>query len=224
LSDTSKPASIEIENEDSETSPSATAEAVREDPPASVPPNDSAVDVEPSSQAAQNEESEDAPLATVLSALNERIEESQRLLTRQLTLADRLHEENQRLRSGELRGALMPLVRDLIRLNDNIGQLLQGDSDDRGDGSEALEIVLVALLDALARNGVTSFMPEVGDQFEPKLHSVAGVIDTSEIELNRSIAEVVRAGFRWDDGQLVRVADVRVRRHIPADDGVSADT
>src|SRR5947209_9477437 len=63
-------------------------------------------------------------LTDALGALDERLAESQRLLAHQTELADRLHAENQRLRAGELRAAQLPLVRDLMRMHDDIGRLV----------------------------------------------------------------------------------------------------
>ncbi len=149
-------------------------------------------------------------LAASLASLDERLQESQRLLARQSDLVDKLHAENQRLRAGELRAATLPLMRDLLRLHDDIGRL-GGDGERRQD----LEVVQISLLDALARNGITTFQPAVGEQFDPKQHSAAGVRETEDVNLDRSISDVIRVGFHWEDGQSIRVADVRVYKHTP---------
>lgn len=148
-----------------------------------------------------------------LAGVEGRLAESQRLLVRQSELADKLHAENQRLRAGELRGAMLPLVRDLLRLHDDIGRIA-GEAE-RG---EDLELMQTSLLDALARNGVIAVCPEMGAQFDPKRHSAAGVIATDDASLDRSISEVIRLGFQWEDGQAIRVAEVRVYKHTPASD------
>lgn len=149
-------------------------------------------------------------VTTVLASLQERLGESQRLLGRQSDLVDKLHAENQRLRAGELRAATLPLVRDLLRLYDDIVRF----SADNGD-SQDLDLVKVSLLDALARNGIAAFTPEPGEQFDPKQHNVAGVLPTEDASLDRTVAEVSRVGVRWEDGQTIRVADVRVYKHTP---------
>jgi molecular chaperone GrpE (heat shock protein) len=145
-----------------------------------------------------------------LAGVEDRLAESQRLLMRQSELADKLHAENQLLRAGELRGTLLPLVRDLLRLHDDIGRIA-GEAEQ----AEDLELMQVSLLDALARNGIVAVRPAVGEQFDPKRHSAAGVIRADDASLDRSIAEVIRAGFEWEDGHVVRVADVRVYKHAP---------
>jgi molecular chaperone GrpE (heat shock protein) len=152
-----------------------------------------------------------ADIARSLRSLDERVEESQRLLARQSDLADKLHAENQLLRAGELRAATLPLVRDLLRLHDDVGKLTAGLEDTRD-----LDLVKASLLDALARNGITTFQPEPGERLDPKQHSVAGVLRTDDGDLDRTVAEVTRVGVRWEDGTTIRVADVRVYKHTPA--------
>jgi molecular chaperone GrpE (heat shock protein) len=156
------------------------------------------------------EPSELASLVASVASLDERLRESQRLLMRQSDLVDRLHAENQRLRAGELRAAILPLVRDLLRLYDDIGRLPR-----EGEHGHDLDVVQVGLLDALARNGITAFEPATGDQFDPKQHSAAGVLETADASRDRAIAEVIRVGFQWEDARTIRVADVRVYKHSP---------
>jgi molecular chaperone GrpE (heat shock protein) len=154
--------------------------------------------------AASPEESE---LLEVLTSIDKRLGESLRLLEHQHALADRLHAENQTLRAGELRSAQLPLVRDLLRLYDDVGRMRQAVADD-GD----LRIVQESLADTLARNGAVAFEPDNGDEFDPHAHSVAGIEVTAEMGINRTVAGVVKQGFRWDSGEVIRVAEVSVYR------------
>jgi molecular chaperone GrpE (heat shock protein) len=155
-----------------------------------------------------------AAVSVSLSDLNERFEESQRLLSRQVELVDRLHAENQRLRSGELRGAISPLIRDLLRLHDDIGRLRDLATE---ESQRDLQVARVSLLDALARSGVVGFEPAATDRFDPKLHSVVGILAADGPDGDRTIAEVVRIGFRWEDGQIVRPCEVKVFKHRAAE-------
>lgn len=154
-------------------------------------------------------------IATSLADLAARLEESQRLLGRQVDHVDRLHAENQRLRAGELRAAISPLVRDLLRLHDDVGRLAEASTD---ESKRDLNVVQVSLLDVLARAGIMSFEPEVDAQFDPKRHNAAGVVATGDAASERRIAEVVRTGFHWEDGQIVRVADVTVFKYTAPTD------
>jgi molecular chaperone GrpE (heat shock protein) len=154
-------------------------------------------------------------VATSLADLTTRLEESQRLLARQVDHADRLHVENQRLRAGELRTAISPLIRDLLRLHDDVGRLAQASTD---QSKHDLDVVQVSLLDVLVRAGITSFEPDLGAQFDPKLHNAAGVVATGDAASERRIAEVVRSGFHWEDRQVLRVADVTVFKYTAPTD------
>jgi molecular chaperone GrpE (heat shock protein) len=57
-------------------------------------------------------------------------------------------------------------------------------------------------------------LPAPGEPFDPRLQSVAGVEETDDESLDKGVAEVVRQGFRWDSGDVIRVAEVRVYRHM----------
>lgn len=159
-------------------------------------------------EAQQQAEGEDA-LAVVLQSLDSRLADSQRLLARQADLTERLHAENQSLRAGELRSAQAPLVRDLLRLYDDLCRL----RDAAGEAGGDLRMVQESMLDTLARNGVESFTPEQGEAFDASLHSAAGVESTDDPDRDRTVAEVLKLGFRWEAGEVIRVAEVRAYRH-----------
>lgn len=144
-----------------------------------------------------------------LASLDLRLEEANRLLERQTNFVDRLHEENQTLRVGELRTAQLPLVRDLMQLHDDVLRLAA-----EGDEATAdLGIVREALLEAMRRSGVGEFQPDRGAAVDPAVHSVVGVDATEDPDLDKRVSEVVRVGFRWEEGLLVRAAEVRAHRY-----------
>jgi molecular chaperone GrpE (heat shock protein) len=171
----------------------------------------------PSVEAEQSAQPEDAvrpgerdEAEAVLDRLDSRLAEAQRLLARQVDLTERLHTENQSLRAGELRGAQTPLIRDLIRLSDDLERMRAvGDSS-----AEDLALVHEGLLDVLARNGVEAFEPERGEPFDSGAHAAAAAEPTEDEQLDRTVAEVVRRGFRWDSGEVIRVAEVRAYRFL----------
>jgi len=148
-------------------------------------------------------------LHRALEKLNSRLEESQRLLARQTDLVDRLHTENGELRAGELRSAQLPLVRDLLRLHDDVGRM----RDAVGEADHDLRIVQESLVDTLVRSGIQPFAPESGEIFDPRLHTAAGVEPTDKRELDKAVVEVVKQGFRWESGDTIRVAEVRAYRY-----------
>lgn len=186
--------------------------------PEAVEPADAEAQPEPELSAPAPENAALEGLATAVFSLDDRLREAQRLLAHQSELAAKLHADNQRLRAGELRAALLPLVRDLLRLHDDIGRIAE-DTERAGD----LELIRISLLDALARNGIVPLSPAAGEPFDPKRHSATSVLQTDIAERDRSIAGVVRAGFEWDDGHTIRVADVSVYRYVPPDASGAAD-
>jgi molecular chaperone GrpE len=161
----------------------------------------------------------DGGVAAVLASLDERLAESQRLLDRQLDLVDRLHNENQALRTGELRSAQSPLVRDLLRLSDDLRRMREAVGEQDGD----LRLVHEGLVDILGRNGVELFAPQSGEPFDPQLHAAAGTEPTDDEALDRSVSVVLREGFRWASGEVIRVAEVRAYRYRAAADSAAGD-
>lgn len=151
----------------------------------------------------------DGGLEAAVERLDARLEESQRLHARQSDLVDRLHTENQGLRAGELRNAQLPLIRDLFRLHDDIGRMRDAVGYSDGD----LLIVQENLIDILARSGVEPFAPDPGEPFDSRLHSAVGVEPTSDVSLDKAVVEIVRQGFRWESGDVIRVAEVRAYRY-----------
>jgi molecular chaperone GrpE (heat shock protein) len=157
---------------------------------------------------AAEEASSGEQLAQALDRFDDRLEEAHRLLERQTDLVDKLHAENQALRAGEIRAAQMPLVRGLLSLSDDVARLqaAAGESTD-------LALVRDSVVETLRRNGIEPFAPAAGEQFDAAAHSVSGVERTADEQLDKTIAEVVRQGFRWDSGEVIRVAEVRALRY-----------
>jgi molecular chaperone GrpE (heat shock protein) len=191
----------------------AAAEEPEDDaPPAAEGPHGEGTgDTEGDGSARDEEGGGDGELAAAVAALDVRLEEAQRLHARQSDLVDRLHAENQSLRAGEVRGAQLPLIRDLLRLHDDVGRLREAAAGDGDDGD--LRIAQEGLVDVLARSGVESFAPEKGELFDPRMHAAAGAEPTADAALDKAVAEIVRQGFRWDSGEVIRVAEVRAYRY-----------
>ena len=158
----------------------------------------------------------DAPeqILAAIERLDERLEESQRLLARQSEIATSLHAENQRLKAGELARAQLPLVRDIIRVQDLLAQMLDAAVESTAAGD--LGLARDAILDALARNGIETTQVADGDTLDPRQHRIVGVLSVDAPSADRTIAEVVKAGFVWDETTTIRPADVRVYKHTPA--------
>jgi molecular chaperone GrpE len=110
---------------------------------------------------------------------------------------DHLHDEVDRLRRGERRGLLRPLLVEMCRLrNDLLRQAedLPGDFDaDRArlllrSYAESVEL-------ALEDGGVATFAPETGDRFEPRMHRRVGGESIDDPEAVGRVAQVRRSGY-----------------------------
>lgn len=204
-----------------ESDPPITPEPADEAPASAAPDGDAPPAAPATSEpiAAADEAPEPDRLASVLERLEDRLEESQRLLARQSDITTSLHAENQRLKAGELRGALQPIVRDMIRVQDVLKQMLDAecgpDSDPDAQRQHPLFVAVDSIVDALARNGVEVVAVAAGDRLDPRGHKVVGVAATDKPDDHRTIAEVIKAGFAWEDGTTIRAADVRVYKHTP---------
>lgn len=145
--------------------------------------------------------------ADVLARL-ERIEESTTLIARDRTLIDRLHAEVQVLRRGELLEAQSPLVRDVIRLTDDIERLRVVSAAD-----DDLDLIGRRVVEILARAGVVPYAPEPGQPFDASLHNGVRRVPVQDEALSRTVAAVLKPGFRNQDGRVVRPADVEVHHY-----------
>jgi molecular chaperone GrpE (heat shock protein) len=214
----------------SETDSAATAAvdtaepAVRSEPPPKAGPAVVAYDEPGGDSAAVADPTEPEPAAgpaavpdpvlVALERLDDRLEESQRLLARQSEIATSLHAENQRLKAGELVRAQLPLVRDIISVHDVLGQML--DAAVESTAGADLELTRGAIVDALARNGIEKAQVCVGDALDPRQHKIVGIAAIDDPAADRTIAEIVKIGFAWDDATTIRATDVRVYKHTPA--------
>lgn len=151
------------------------------------------------------------PVADALLRIEAQLAENHRLLDRQTEIAGKLHAENQALRNGELRKAQQSLVISVLRVFDDVTGMVDTTEDARARND--LSIIADSLADALARHGVEPSHPEVGEPFDAKRHKIARIEPTDDPAANRTVAAVVRPGFTWSDGDIVRVAEVAVRKY-----------
>lgn len=128
---------------------------------------------------------------------------------------DRLHEENQRLRTGERQLLLRPVLTDLYRLHLDLHRQAAGMPE------EITREQVVMLLDsfahsvefALERCGVQVVRPNVGDAFDPHTHRVAEVTEAESPEQDGQVTGVVSAGYLDTVAdRMLATAVVRVAR------------
>lgn len=135
---------------------------------------------------------------------------------------DHLHDEVDRLRRGERRGLLRPLLVELGRLrNDLLRQAedLPGDFDaDRArlllrSYAESVELTL-------EDGGVTTFAPDKGDRFEPRMHRRVGGETTDDPEAVGRVAQVRRSGY-LDVDTNTPIAPAEVVLYVSATPGTA---
>ena len=90
-------------------------------------------------------------------------------------MVDELHKENRRLRDGELREAIAPLIRGLARVTDDSDRIRATRPDD-----EDLAHIDTRVREVLHDAGAVTVRPSFGDPFDPRLHQAAGSAPTHE--------------------------------------------
>jgi molecular chaperone GrpE (heat shock protein) len=151
-----------------------------------------------------------AELDRNLAAAQRRADELTMVARRQSDMVEELHGDNRRLRDGEIREAVAPLVRGVARLLDDLARMRSGDGSDSAD----LEFLEKRVAELLHDSGVLPLTPEPGTPFDPKEHQATGRATTDDPAADRTVAEVRRAGLRRDDGRMLRPADVVVYRYV----------
>lgn len=151
-----------------------------------------------------------AELALALAASQRRADELATVARKQTEMADELHADNRRLRSGEISEAVAPLVRGLARLADDLSRM----RDTAAGASEDLAYLAGQVEELLHDAGVFAVQAAIGEPFDPQCHQATGSATTGDSALDRTIAEVRRSGLRRDDGRLLRPADVVVFRYV----------
>jgi molecular chaperone GrpE (heat shock protein) len=157
-----------------------------------------------------------------ISALTAQLREQTTQLSEHTSLAShreqtisRLHNEIQELRKGELEQALAPVVRDLIRLHDDLAAFV---IEEKEKGREDAEKVIGYFRDEaermLDRTDVVAFDPMPGERFDPSQHRALRSAPTGDPALDRTIESVQRRGFRRG-ARVVRAAEVVVYRTDP---------
>lgn len=163
----------------------------------------------------------------LLSPINERIDElcewlneANQISKERERIIDRLHQENQQLRSGELQQAMTPVYRDLIRLHDDLLQtsqryLAQGEASD-AEAARDFQSYSHAVMDILYRYGIERYEAAEGAPFNPKEHRALAAVPTADENLDRTIAKAIRFGFRTE-AKIVRLLEAEVYRATPAE-------
>ncbi|TDD36391.1 nucleotide exchange factor GrpE [Actinomadura sp. KC06] len=157
-----------------------------------------------------------AGVTDALTGLAARLDREHERAKHREAVIDRLHEENQRLRRGELQAMLEPVRAALYRLHDQArresGRLAAPDLAEPPDPREtALLLAAVAddVADALARLGVERFTVEPGAPYDAARHRPVAVTPVDDPMRDGTVTAAESDGFE-QSGKVLRKAAVRV--------------
>jgi molecular chaperone GrpE len=121
----------------------------------------------------------------------------------------------------ERRYAQLPLMRDLLHVQDNMGRAIEAaENADRTESLlEGFKMVIRELEDVLVRHHCTEIEAD-GKPFDPHLHE-AILQQPSDEHPPGTVVQVVRAGFQLHD-RVIRPTQVIVSAAIPQDRGQEA--
>ncbi|MFA1539018.1 nucleotide exchange factor GrpE [Actinomadura monticuli] len=170
-----------------------------------------------------------ADVRDALAGLAARLDREHERAAHREAVIDRLHEENQRLRRGELQGMLEPVRTALYRLHDQArresDRLAAPDLAEPPDPRQTA-MLLAALADdvadALARLGVERFTVEPGSPYDASRHRPVAVTPVADPLRDGTVTAVQSDGFE-QSGKVLRKAAVSVGRLDEGAGGADAD-
>lgn len=159
-----------------------------------------------------------AEVRDALAGLAARLDREHERAAHREAVITRLHEENQRLRRGELEAMLEPVRAALYRLHDQArresARLCAGQPDEPADPA-ATGLLLGAIADdvadALARLGVERFTAEPGQPYDPSRHRPVAVTPVDDPLCDGTVTSVQSDGFERS-GKVLRKAAVSVAK------------
>jgi molecular chaperone GrpE len=127
-------------------------------------------------------------------------------------IVDRLHAELQDYKQDLLLKVQRPMFVDLIQLHDDIGKMIDAQSNNDADRSAGVKDLLgsirTGIEDILYRQGVEPFTAD-GDEFDPRRQRSVNTVQTEDPERNKTIANRLRPGFQSGD-RIIRPEIVTV--------------
>jgi len=149
-----------------------------------------------------------------LEAVEQQLTEFHRRAAHREQIIDRLHEDNQRLKQGEHKVLLEPVVADLIRLYDQLAREARRTPQDSMLGSFVDDVTEI-----LDRCGIDTFTVQPGDAYRSDRHRPLAIVPTTDPVLHNTVAEPVAAGFIDRESDRVRrPAQARFYQCKPAED------
>ncbi|GAB5468916.1 MAG: nucleotide exchange factor GrpE [Rhodospirillales bacterium] len=174
---------------------------------------------EPLAEAASAEEqSEDRveALTAEVEALRAEAESLRDQALRAMAEAENTRRRAEREKSDALKYASLPLLRDLVKVADNIGRAMAAAGEEDGEESgpakalrEGVALTEKELLSAFTRHGVVKLDP-LGERLNPEQHEAMFEIPDGEAEPG-TVVQVLEPGWLLH-GRLIRAARVGVAR------------
>ncbi|MGD0064696.1 MAG: hypothetical protein ABSB76_14780 [Streptosporangiaceae bacterium] len=130
---------------------------------------------------------------------------------------DRLRGEVERLRAGEVRALLRPVVTDLRRLREDL--LTQASSVPEAMARDEVTLLLESHADSVAlileRCGIVVVRPVRDSKFDPRQQQISAVVETGDRDLDGLVAGIVSDGYaEADGGRAVAPAWIAVYRYV----------
>lgn len=140
------------------------------------------------------------------------------------SVIDNLHAELEKLRTGERRATVRPLLVAMARLRDDLVKQSSELPDDF-DTTRAQNL-LYSFADSIEITledfGVATYRPEPGDEFDPRRHKAVTSEPTSDGELVRTVAGVRKDGYQ-DIEAGVTLAQAEVTVYVQAPEPLAAE-
>lgn len=159
-----------------------------------------------------------AEVRDALAGLTARLDRERERAEHREAVIDRLHEENQRLRRGELQAMLEPVRTALYRLHDQTRRESDrlrapglADAPDPRRTAALLAALADDVADALARLGVERFTVEPGAPYDGSRHRPVAVTPVDDPVADGTVTDVQSDGFE-QSGKVLRKAAVSVGR------------
>jgi molecular chaperone GrpE len=161
------------------------------------------------------------PVVELTAAVTKLLNESEKYHARashRETVIDNLHAELERLRTGERRGTVRPLLVSVARIRDDLmcqAAELPGDFD-AIRAQKLLQSFADSIEILLDDYGVSTCTPAVGDEFDARRHKAVSSMPTADAALARTIASVRRDGYQdVEAGVSLKQAEVVVFVEAP---------
>ncbi|HEU5158705.1 MAG TPA: nucleotide exchange factor GrpE [Streptosporangiaceae bacterium] len=125
-------------------------------------------------------------------------------------IIDRLHDDNQVLRRGELQTMLDPIRTSLYRLHDMVRRESRRWADDAGDPAHVgplLSAIADEIAEALARAGAERYTAEPGEPFDQARHKPVDTVAVTDPALDGAVVAARGDGFQQGE-QVLRRAEV----------------